>query len=121
MQHLAQDELARRAVRAEICPVCCQRPPGSETFSPAEPRACEPTCGIFRGLPILQTMIASRDPKLDSVEQAMRNKVCNHCTLSPTAGDYCAESLARTCPLSRYALDLVAVLQRLHLSQRTIH
>lgn len=120
MQHLIQDDLARRAVRSQICPVCSQRPAGSETLSPTQSRECETTCAIFHGLPTLQTMVASRDPRLDSVEQALRNTVCNHCTLSPSAGDYCSESLARTCPLSRYALHVVAVLQRLPLARPTI-
>ena len=57
--------------------------------------------------------LACRDAKLDSLEQTMRNQVCNHCTLSPTAGDFCSESLARTCPLSRHALDVVRLLERL--------
>jgi hypothetical protein len=58
-------------------------------------------------------MIAQHDPTLDSIEPALRNNVCNHCTLSRTAGDYCSELLARTCPLSRYALDVVQLLERL--------
>lgn len=118
MQHLSQDELARRAVRAQICPSCYQRPPGSESLQPDQPRQCEPRCAIFQSLPTLQTLVARRDTKLDSVEQTMRNQVCNHCTLSPTAGDYCAESLARTCPLSRYAFEVVQLLERLNESPR---
>jgi hypothetical protein len=113
MRHLTQDDVARRAVRAQICPVCYQRPPGSETLKPDEPRECEPHCAIFLSLPILQTLVACRDSKLDSIEQTMRNQVCNHCTLSPSAGDFCSESLARTCPLSRHALDVIRLLERL--------
>jgi len=113
MQNLSQDELARRAVRSQICPVCNDRPKGSESFGPAVSRVCEATCAIFQSLPALRTMLHARDPQLDSIEQAMRNKVCNHCTLSPTAGDFCAESLGRTCPLSCHALDVVSVLERL--------
>jgi hypothetical protein len=118
MQHLSQDELARRAVRAQICPKCCQRPPGSESLRPTEPRNCEPRCAIFLSLPTLQMLVTCRDSRLHSVEQTMRNQVCNHCTLSPTAGDFCSESLARTCPLSRYALDVIGLLERLPSSPR---
>jgi hypothetical protein len=116
MQHLPQDEVARRAVRSQICSVCCDRPRGSESFGPAVARVCEATCAIFASLPTLQSMVTANDPALDSVEPALRNNVCNTCTLSESAGDYCGKSLARTCPLSCHALDVVALLERLHMT-----
>jgi hypothetical protein len=112
MRHLAQDEIARRAVRMQICPTCSQRPPRSESLGP-RPRSCEPTCAIFTYLPTLQRLVAEGDSRFDSLQRALRDEVCCQCTLSPSHGDYCSDMLARTCPLSRYARDVVAVLERL--------
>jgi hypothetical protein len=113
MQHIATNELAKRAIRGQICVKCYQRPVNSESLPPTHPRSCEPTCPIFDSLRTMQEIVQRDDRQLDSIESALRTIVCSHCKLSPTAGDYCSESLARTCPLSRYALEVVAVLQRL--------
>jgi hypothetical protein len=44
---------------------------------------------------------------------AIREQICQTCPASPTAGDYCGDNLARTCPLSRYAGEVVATLQQM--------
>ena len=87
MQHLSNEELARRAIRSQICSICCDRPKGSDSFGPEVARVCESTCAIFASLPTLQALVADHDPQLDSIESAMRNNVCNKCKISPSAGD----------------------------------
>jgi len=109
MQHKPVLEVAKLAVRSTICPKCYQRPFGSESLGPAVARSCEPRCSIFLSLPQIETAIEQADPNL-SPDGVMRRFVCQTCTASPTAGDYCAEGLARTCPLSRYAGELLQVL-----------
>jgi hypothetical protein len=49
----------------------------------------------------------------------MRDLICAHCKATPTAGDFCVEGQTRTCPLSRYAKQVIDVLDRcgrVHLS-----
>jgi hypothetical protein len=111
MQHVDKLELFARALRSRICTKCYQRPPLSETMPPSAPRVCEPTCPIFMNLPKL-VGLAARPPTQISTELLVRNVVCQTCKAAPSAGDYCADGLARTCPLSRYNQDVIDVLKR---------
>jgi len=43
---------------------------------------------------------------------ALRGHVCSGCHLSETSGEFCSEYFARTCPLSRYSLQVIEVLER---------
>jgi hypothetical protein len=108
MQHLTLTQVMKRAVRATVCSQCYQRPIGSETLSPEEPRACEPTCTIFNNLARLKA-IADRDD-LPPWENLIKDRICQKCEDSPSAGDYCAEGMTRTCPLSRYGGMVLEVL-----------
>lgn len=112
MQHLPWREVARRAVRGEVCVQCHKRPPGSETLGNAEPRSCEGACSIFLNLDTL-IQIAGRydDPTLRPYERAVRELVCQHCEQSPTSGDFCEQRTNLTCPLNRYAHLVVDALQ----------
>src|SRR5215218_4455456 len=103
MQHVPIQSITARAVRAKICTQCYQRPTGSESWEPARSRPCEGECAIFRNLLKLEKIAAQvNDPGLDAYERAVRSQVCQRCTLSATAGDFCAEFATRSCPLSRY-------------------
>ena len=113
MQHTPIQTVAARAIRAKVCTQCYQRPAGSEALGPTIPRSCETDCSIFRNLAKLEGIAAHvKDPGLDAYEQAVRKYVCQRCTLSPSAGEFCAEYANRTCPLSRYLGDVIEVLAR---------
>jgi len=92
MQHLPVINVMRRALREAVCERCPARPPGSERWGPATPRACELLCPVFVNLPRLK-QIAKRVHAhgIGPYEHAVRDEICQHCRLSPTSGDYCAE------------------------------
>jgi hypothetical protein len=102
-------DLAKRRIRAQVCTHCYQRPIGSENDDWTIVRACEPTCAIFVSLP--QLMRVAERPIVVSAEKVMLDNVCQTCERSASAGDYCAERLARTCPLSRYACDVMEIIE----------
>jgi hypothetical protein len=54
-----------------------------------------------------------KDADLQTYEAAVRGHICQACKLTPTAGEYCAAHMTRTCPLSRYLGDIVQVLSRI--------
>ena len=112
MQHKAALELATMAVREKVCPICTHRPPHSETLPPTVARTCEPTCTIFLNLPQMLRAAGLADPS-QSPDDVLRQFVCPACHASPSAGDFCAEHLARTCPLSIYSAEVLDLLQRL--------
>ena len=113
MKHAATLDIISRAIRAKVCTKCCQRPPLSEEWEPHWKRPCEGSCAIFLNLPRLTQIVAQvKDTHLDAYESAVRNSVCQRCTLTPTAGDYCIEQFTRACPLSRYLGDVVQVLSK---------
>ena len=113
MQHKPTLEVMQRGIRAEICPDCHLRPPGSETMRPSQPRSCEPQCTIFGNLHKLQ-QIADQydDPTISSYQRAMNELICTECDANPTSGDYCSDRTTQYCPLARYAGSVVSVLQR---------
>ena len=112
MQHLPWDEVSRRVVRSVACTACYQRTPGSEALGPEVPRACEAGCSLFVHLPRLVQLARRADDRSGACERAVCESVCAACRLKPTAGEFCAEYAARTCPLSRYGAAVVAALQR---------
>jgi hypothetical protein len=113
MQHVPLQSVTSRAIRSKICTQCYQRPAGSEAWEPHFARPCESECAILRNLPKLEQIAAQvNDPGLDAYEAAVRQLVCQRCTLSATAGDFCVEHATRTCPLSRYLGDVIEVLGR---------
>jgi hypothetical protein len=114
MQHVPTIEAARRAFRATICPVCYVRPPGSEVLPPTIPRICEPTCALFlhvEKLKVIAEALPGQRP--GDYELAIRNQICNQCCVQPTAGDYCEHRANRTCPLSCFSGEAVAILEGL--------
>ena len=112
MQHLPITEVEKRLVREIACPSCYQRPPGSEALGPEVGRACEGICPLFFHLPKLAKLAAQIGDRPGECEKALKDQVCQGCTLRETAGDYCADYSARTCPLSRYSTAVIARLQR---------
>ena len=113
MKHAATLDIISRAIRMKICTKCYQRPPLSEEWEPSWIRPCEGGCAIFLNLPQLTRIVANvNDAHLDAYESAVRNTVCQRCTLTPTAGEYCIEHFTRGCPLSRYLGDVVEVLSK---------
>ena len=112
MQHKQALELAQMAVREKVCPICTHRPPGSETLPPSVARSCEPGCTIFLNLHQMMRAAGIADPSA-APDDVLREYVCPACSASVSAGDYCAEHLARTCPLSCYSAEVLDILQRL--------
>jgi hypothetical protein len=118
MQHESFMGLTRRALRLKVCQMCYQRWPG-RLQNPLAPRACEPTCTIFANLQ--QLLIASVEcPRETAPDDVIRHYVCPACQASApvagesagaSAGDFCIDRLTRTCPLSRYGGDVLAVLE----------
>ena len=118
MVHATELDVARWAIRAGICTQCYQRPRDMGQLTPVQKRPCEGTCTIFAFLDQLAQMAAGVTSRPGEFEHAMRERICSRCNLSDTAGDYCAEMEARTCPLSRYTprvLEILEDLQRRHL------
>lgn len=103
-----------RAVRGTVCPICIQRPPGSEALPNNMPRSCEGACPIFAHLPgLYRIAVHGGTAAPGALEAAVKERICMKCSLAPTAGENCAEFASRTCPLSRYAGDVVSILEAL--------
>ena len=113
MQHIPISEVERRLVRDIACMSCYQRPEGSEALGPEVARSCEDTCPLFFHLPKLVAMANQIGERPGECEHAVKDKVCQGCCLKESAGDYCADYGARTCPLSRYSAAVISRLQRL--------
>jgi hypothetical protein len=114
MQHLPITEVERRLVREIACVSCYQRPRGSEALGPEVARSCEGNCPLFIHLPQLARLAAGQiGDRPGECEMAVKDQVCQSCVLRETAGEYCADYAARTCPLSRYSTAVISRLQRL--------
>ncbi len=112
-RHLRLDSI-RRAVRGAVCPVCYQRPPGSETLPNNVARSCEGQCPIFCHLPKLYRITVRNDTSAPgALDKAVRETICEGCTLAPTAGEFCSEFANRTCPLSRFSGVVVLLMETL--------
>jgi hypothetical protein len=115
MQHLPIIQVARRVLRAAICPSCYQRQPHDELLAPSVPRACEAQCALFQHVAVL-VGIAVGHVDIDQpgdCDREVLKRVCRKSCTRPSAGDYCVYWLNRTCPLSRFGVQAVAVLQAL--------
>ena len=107
-------DLIDRAVRGAVCTVCYQRPPGSESLPNRVPRSCEAGCPIFFHLPALYRIAVDEDTSAPgALERAVKNTICAGCHLAPTAGEDCVEFADRTCPLSRFAAEVVTLIETL--------
>jgi len=113
MQHAPILEVARHAIRGAVCTRCYQRPPGSEAHGPQVPRSCEGRCTIFAYLTKVWGLAhQAADPWLLPYELAMKERICSHCTVSPSPGDYCGSRVAAECPLNRYLSEVIEVVTR---------
>jgi hypothetical protein len=113
MQHLPITEVQRRLVREIACVSCYQRPPGSEALGPQVARTCEKSCPLFFHLPKLARLANHIGERPGECEAGVKDQICQGCALKESAGDYCADYGARTCPLSRYSAAVVARLERM--------
>jgi hypothetical protein len=113
MQHLPITEVQRRLVREIACVSCYQRPRGSEALGPQVVRACEVSCPLFFHLPKLARLASQVGDRPGECEAAVQDQICQGCILKESAGDYCADYGARTCPLSRFSAAVIARLQRM--------
>ena len=120
MQHKASIDVVRYAIRVKICPKCSQRPPHSESLGPLVARSCEPKCTIFMNLPQLHDALLIAPPTL-SADELMHRFVCPACQSSASAGEFCADGMTRTCPLSRYASDVTQILEDVERTVTTHH
>lgn len=113
IQPLSLDSILR-AVRGSVCVSCHQRPPLSEKLSNGVARSCEGACPIFYHLPALYRIAVHGDTSAPgALDRAVRERICRRCSLAPTAGEDCAEFASRDCPLSRYAGDVVSLIEAL--------
>jgi hypothetical protein len=55
----------------------------------------------------------ARNQRPLSADQMITDHICNHCTVSATAGDYCTHRLTCSCPLTLYGLHVVEVIEPL--------
>jgi len=70
---------------------------------------------LFASLPALAEIAEHPNPAAGSYERAVEEAVCETCLYSRSAGEYCSEQIARTCPLSRYAGHVIGGLEQLTL------
>ena len=121
MRHVPTLELVHRVTRAKACAQCYQRPAGSERWGPELTRPCEETCALFASLPALADIAEHPNPAAGSYERALEEAVCESCQYGRSAGEYCSEQIARTCPLSRYAGHVIGALEQLTIHGRALH
>jgi hypothetical protein len=104
----------QRAIRGAVCTTCYQRPHRSELLPNSVARTCESGCPIFLHLPALFRVAVDEDTSAPgALEAAVKNRICSGCHLAPTAGDNCVEFADRTCPLSRFAAEVVTLIETL--------
>jgi hypothetical protein len=77
------------------------------------PRTCESSCPIFLNLPELHAVAEGHLNEPGRYEQAVRQLVCTNCTLSESAGEFCADWAARSCPLAAYGKQAIEVIEGL--------
>jgi len=113
MQHLPVTEVQKRLVREIACINCYQRPAGSEKLGCEVARNCEGICPLFFHLPRLARLANQMGERPGECEMAVKDQICQSCALKESAGEFCADYGARTCPLSRYSSAVVSGLQRI--------
>jgi hypothetical protein len=55
----------------------------------------------------------ARNQRPLSADQLITDHICDHCTVSPTAGDYCTRRLTCSCPLALYGLNVIDAIEPL--------
>jgi hypothetical protein len=112
MQHATLVPVVKNALRREICPVCIQRPAGSEALGPTVPRSCEEGCPIFKyAAKMVGIACIARGQEQPALEHMVLDHVCDHCEQSQSAGDFCVDRMNRTCPLSVHLLKVVETIE----------
>jgi hypothetical protein len=112
MQHPALIPVVKYALRKDICPVCIERPAGSETLGPTEPRSCEGECPIFNyTAKLIGIAVTARGARTAPVEHMVLDHVCDQCDHSETAGEFCADRFTRSCPLSVHYLKVIEAIE----------
>ena len=107
-------EVIRRGIRGAVCTICYQRPHGSDALPNTVARSCEGGCPIFFHLPALYRIAVADDTSTPgALDAAVKRTICSGCHLAPTAGDDCVEYADRTCPVSRFAREVVALIETL--------
>ena len=107
-------DVVHRAIRGAVCTICYQRPRGSESLPTGVARSCEGGCPIFFHLPALYRIAVQEDTSAPgALEAAVKRTICNGCHLAPTAGEDCVEFADRTCPVSRFAAEVVTLIETL--------
>ena len=117
-------EMIQRGIRGSVCTICYQRPHGSEKLPNSVARSCEGGCPIFHHLPALYRIAVLADTSAPgALEDAVKRTICSGCHLAPTAGEDCVEYADRTCPLSRFAREVVTLIETLREWQHhgTVH
>jgi hypothetical protein len=83
-------------------------------MGPLKARECEGACTIFTNLEALKAIAAQCEGDVRArYENAIRERVCQQCTATPTAGDFCYEGFTRVCPLSLHAGTVLSVIEPL--------
>lgn len=103
----------QRALRANICTICFQRPSGSEMLDPNTPRSCEGDCTIFVNLPSIKGIADNIEPAARTYVQAVNQFICPACQISPAAGECCPNRAERSCPLNRYRTRVIEILEKI--------
>jgi len=70
-------------------------------------------CPLFLHLPKLARLANQIGDRPGECDAAVKDQICQGCTLKESAGDYCPDYTARTCPLSRYSTAVISRLQRM--------
>ena len=92
----------------------CTLSPGSARLPNNVARPCQEVCPIFVHLPALIRIAVHQNTSAPgALDRAVRQEICGHCMLAPTAGEQCVEFADRTCSLSRYASEVVTLIEAL--------
>lgn len=112
MRGVATLEVAKRAIRGRVCTKCWVRPDGSARWGEDVVRECEGRCQIFTHLhKVLRVERLTEGASAEGIEAARKQEVCATCQEMPSSGEYCLQNLTRSCPLSRYQLEVVAAIR----------
>ena len=76
-------------------------------------QTCEGKCPLFLHLPKLARLANQVGDRPGECDGAVKDQICQGCILKESAGDYCPDYAARTCPLSRYSTAVISRLQRM--------
>ena len=83
-----------RAIRGTVCPICYQRPHGSDMLPNHIARSCEGGCPIFFHLPALYRIaVPHNNSEPGTLEAAVRSTICQ--PMLP--GSQCGGAVRRIC------------------------